>query len=193
MAIEFTCECEKRFQAKEEYRGRRGMCPQCKREFLIGAPPVIEPELPSRMPPVLPVPVSDATLQRIEDASEPRPLWKDPVVVIGAAIPTIILIAFFTYLAWPKLHSTVDQNSSVSGATTQPQKSPAVNLATLPSQLPTTASVAYKLAVIEAGHLLLPNDPAAILMDKRFIRQKRALRLKKVDMLIPIGVALKLF
>jgi len=36
-------------------------------------------------------------------ASQPRrPFWRDPVVVIGAAVPTLILTVFFGYLAWPR-------------------------------------------------------------------------------------------
>jgi hypothetical protein len=35
MAIELVCECGKVFRAKDEYAGRRGICPACKAEFVI--------------------------------------------------------------------------------------------------------------------------------------------------------------
>ena len=38
MAIEVTCECGKLFRAKDEYAGRRGICPACRREFVIEVP-----------------------------------------------------------------------------------------------------------------------------------------------------------
>ena len=44
MAINLTCECGKRFSAKDEYYGRRGMCPVCKREFVVGVP-IAVPEM----------------------------------------------------------------------------------------------------------------------------------------------------
>lgn len=34
--IEFTCECGKNFHSPEKYRGRKGVCPECQRKFVIG-------------------------------------------------------------------------------------------------------------------------------------------------------------
>ena len=38
MPIEVVCDCGKRFQARDEYAGRRGLCPACKRQFDIPIP-----------------------------------------------------------------------------------------------------------------------------------------------------------
>jgi hypothetical protein len=35
MAIRAVCECGKKFEAKDEYEGRRAICPSCKREFVF--------------------------------------------------------------------------------------------------------------------------------------------------------------
>ena len=98
MAIAFSCGCGKRFTARDEYAGRRAICPGCRREFIF---PVRdnggrdEPPPGDRSRPDEP--------EHDETAETPRPFRKDPVVVIGAAIPTLILTVFFGYLAWPHL------------------------------------------------------------------------------------------
>jgi hypothetical protein len=43
-----------------------------------------------------------------------RPFWKDPVVLIGAAIPTIVLACFFGYLIKCKTLSTSESSVSPS-------------------------------------------------------------------------------
>jgi hypothetical protein len=44
MSIHAVCECGKRFKAKDEYEGRRAICPSCRREFIFqrGGIPVFE-------------------------------------------------------------------------------------------------------------------------------------------------------
>ena len=37
MPIKVRCECGKRFRAKDEYAGKRAICPSCRREFLLVA------------------------------------------------------------------------------------------------------------------------------------------------------------
>jgi hypothetical protein len=37
MAITAVCACGKRFSARDEYEGRRAICPACKREFIFQA------------------------------------------------------------------------------------------------------------------------------------------------------------
>ena len=44
-------------------------------------------------------------LERQEPTEVSRRFWKDPVVVIGAAVPTLILAVFFSYLAWPHMRA----------------------------------------------------------------------------------------
>jgi hypothetical protein len=44
MSIHAVCECGKRFKARDEYEGRRAICPACRREFIFqrGGIPVFE-------------------------------------------------------------------------------------------------------------------------------------------------------
>ena len=46
MPIEVVCECGKKFQARDEYAGRRGLCPACKRIFEVPVPVDLEPVNP---------------------------------------------------------------------------------------------------------------------------------------------------
>jgi hypothetical protein len=102
MAIKAVCECGKKFEAKDEYEGRRAICPSCKREFVFqrGGIPVFQEVV--EPPPLLPIQVDDDDDQcQPEPPPRPepsRPFWKDPIVVIGAAVPTAILTVFFVYL-----------------------------------------------------------------------------------------------
>ena len=44
MSIHAVCECGKRFKARDEYEGRRAICPSCRREFIFqrGGIPVFD-------------------------------------------------------------------------------------------------------------------------------------------------------
>ena len=108
MSIVFSCPCGKDFNAKIELAGKRALCPQCRREFVIPNQSVFgsieptaladPPEPTPNMPPVFAVPVSDATIRHIQPEDAPRPFYRDPIIVVGATIPTLILTAFFGYL-----------------------------------------------------------------------------------------------
>jgi formylglycine-generating enzyme required for sulfatase activity len=41
---------------------------------------------------------------------ERRPIWKDPIVVVGAAVPTLVLAIFFINLAWPNNRAPTKPN-----------------------------------------------------------------------------------
>jgi hypothetical protein len=103
MSITAVCECGKKFEAKDEYEGRRAICPSCRREFVFqrhGIPvfhEVIEP------PPLPPVRGADNHDEEPEPppagaAEAGRPFWKDPIIIVGAVIPVTILAVFFGYL-----------------------------------------------------------------------------------------------
>jgi hypothetical protein len=106
MAIKAVCECGKKFEAKDEYEGRRAICPSCKREFVFqrgGIPifqEIVEP------PPLLPIRVEDDDDQCLPEPTprpEPsRPFWKDPIVVFGWGTPMLALVAFCVYVSWPQ-------------------------------------------------------------------------------------------
>jgi hypothetical protein len=126
------------FKAKDEYAGRKAVCPACRREFVIPTParpdltipaalkrvqvadeddprlpnpaPVVrQPALASSAPPNSSawVEASDAALNA--PADERRPLWKEPVVVIIAAVPALMLAFLLGDLAW---QSGAGQNSA---------------------------------------------------------------------------------
>ena len=105
MAIEFSCECGKRFRARDEYEGRRGICPACHREFVIQrlGPPVFHDADAEQTPQTMPRATAEG---KPDSGTDPqRSMLKDPVVAVGAAVPALILFVFFGYLAWPKLHA----------------------------------------------------------------------------------------
>ncbi len=54
MAIEITCERGKQFRAKDEYAGRRAVCPACKRELIIEVQSVRKPEARTERRPIVP-------------------------------------------------------------------------------------------------------------------------------------------
>ncbi len=93
MAIKFACpHCGKRFTAKEENAGKRAKCSACGEVTRIPSQSTSEADH-SPTPPPVPPPIPPA------DGEKRRPFWKDPVVVIGTAVPTLILAVFFTSLA----------------------------------------------------------------------------------------------
>ncbi len=128
MAIVIRCECGKEIRAKEEYGGKRAVCPACRREFVVplqGAPeqatPVVEPG-----PPPLP-PVGVEQYEPVQEVSPEgaRPWWKDPIVVIGATVPSLVLLVFFGYLAWQHGGALSNKEFSPSQATDLAARAPA--------------------------------------------------------------------
>jgi hypothetical protein len=107
MSIRFVCECGKEFEAKDEFAGKKAICPACKRDFRFAVPSSGESEnSPNSVPMALTqIATRDARSHTGRHEADPpthrvehRPFWKDPIVVIGAAIPSLILLAFFIYL-----------------------------------------------------------------------------------------------
>jgi hypothetical protein len=102
MPIKVTCECGKRFQANDEYEGRRAICPSCRREFVFqrpGTPVFHEVTEPPPFPAIRTE--EDEEPERGDSTQVRQPFWKDPIIVIGAAVPLLILVGFTVYLAWP--------------------------------------------------------------------------------------------
>src|ERR1017187_7598682 len=103
MPIAFACQCGKQFRFKDEHAGRRVACPACKREIHVPVPidlaPVdaIAPREEERqphaadpwIPPEWQVSLSLSEREKAKPAVSQagRPFWRDPVVVIGAAVP----------------------------------------------------------------------------------------------------------
>jgi hypothetical protein len=50
MAISFTCECGKKYKAKDEFAGRTAFCSECRREFVIPNQGVSAPARPPEEP-----------------------------------------------------------------------------------------------------------------------------------------------
>jgi hypothetical protein len=121
MSINSSCECGTQLTAKDDHAGRRGVCAVCKREFIIpfpddpwpghpGVAPVLtriaadeqpQPKTPSSTKwsgagPLVTMVADDEPQSEKSSANEAaRPFWKDPIVVRGTAVPTLILLAFF--------------------------------------------------------------------------------------------------
>jgi hypothetical protein len=118
MSIKAVCECGKKFQAKDEYEGRRAICPSCRREFVFqrdGLPvfhEVIEP---------LPIEIDVEKPEPVKTSAPSRRFWNDPVVVFGWGTPVLALLAFFGYVAWqhaPAMHpATHVQDVGIIGRT----------------------------------------------------------------------------
>jgi hypothetical protein len=128
MPIVFTCACGKAFRAKDEWAGLRGICPACKVEFVIGPQPdppaFTEPPVDwnaAGADPRFSVQAKPRAVPKPPAASKPRgrPFWKDPIVLIGAAVPSAILIAFFAYLAAPRFRAWQEERRQLAEAQKQ--------------------------------------------------------------------------
>ena len=95
MPIAFSCpSCLRAYSVRDDLAGRRVRCKGCDAEIAIPADPS-----PSVFVPVAP------SVSLLDEPSWPakgdpghRPFWKDPVFVIGAAVPAAVLIWFGSYL-----------------------------------------------------------------------------------------------
>jgi hypothetical protein len=113
MAILVFCVCGKRFDARDEYAGRQGLCPACKRIFDIPIPgePTrssneLEPVAATAAQSVVSIPPAEShtSVQEVPGTDSVavgetrRPFWRDPIIVIGATVPSLILFGFGVYL-----------------------------------------------------------------------------------------------
>ena len=92
MAISFVCKCGANIKTKDEHAGRASFCPACNAPVLVpddDKPAVDWAALVNK--PELEIIVEPPPLPR-------RPFWKDPIVVVGTTIPSVILLGFFGYL-----------------------------------------------------------------------------------------------
>jgi hypothetical protein len=98
MAIRAVCECGKKFEAKDEYEGRRAICPSCKREFVFqrAGIPIFQDVL--ELPPPLPEPS--------------RRFWKDPIIIYGWGTPLLALLLFGCYLVWPRNSQSLETRAN---------------------------------------------------------------------------------
>jgi hypothetical protein len=136
MAINFSCaSCGKRLKAPDQLAGRRSKCTRCGVNIEVPVETAWEvddsPEPPS-VPSALLRVVADQELGADElfrgkplkalKGDKTRPFWKDPIMVIGTAVPATILLAFFLYLAWPVL----TRSRSEQPASLAPHLAPAI-------------------------------------------------------------------
>ena len=116
MPIEVSCQCGAVSRAKDEYAGRKAICPSCKRELMIEAPidPLMssEPVL-SNEPPPLPV-----------SLEAKRRWWRDPIIVVSTMVPAVIVLLFCAYVVGSR--SALRESAPISPA-----------VATVPAETPT--------------------------------------------------------
>ncbi len=117
--ITFHCPyCYQRFRAEDRARGSTMKCPACGKVMEVPLQNAWEvddspPPLPTGKAveqPTADEPESYRPVPRA-DREKGRPFWKDPIVVIGAVVPTLILGVFFTYLAWTRNRGNESQPS----------------------------------------------------------------------------------
>ncbi len=125
MTIKAQCACGKKFQAKDEYEGRRAICPSCKREFILQAVgiPVFE-EVTDLPPPPIKTDGKDDPNQPTANLTPPHspPFWRDPIIVFGWGMPVWALFAFFGYMAWT--HAQPNQPVAQTRDVENPTRSP---------------------------------------------------------------------
>ena len=165
MPIQFNCPiCQSLLGASDDQVNSIVRCPSCQTTFqlLNGSPSI-------------PVPVhSGVPLE--QELTEPEtalptevapPFWKDPIVVIGTAVPTLILVTFFGYLVWSRIRADAPtmqlfQRKSIEQVNVkpdavvpvpQPKDTPQAKVAEKPSPPNATAIIApspvAKAAVIQ--------------------------------------------
>jgi hypothetical protein len=90
MPITFPCSvCGDSLATPDELAGKLISCPTCNNRIGVPVPALESLAVQALEEPLVPRPVADAVS---------RPFWRDPVVLIGAAVPTLILTAFIAYL-----------------------------------------------------------------------------------------------
>jgi hypothetical protein len=115
MPIPVTCQCGGKFTAKDKAAGRIVPCPKCGRPveipslffarddpFRIGVDPSDPPG--SAYEP-FPVAIDYSDPPDPPEVKAKRAYWKDPVVLIGTAVPTLVLLAFVAYLVNQRIES----------------------------------------------------------------------------------------
>ena|GEM_PF-3882511 len=86
MSITFAChDCGRNLTAKDELAGKSVRCPQC--GIRLAVPSLVEEVF-----------AEEAEELEADQPKASRPFYKDPIVVIGALVPTVILVAFVAYL-----------------------------------------------------------------------------------------------
>jgi predicted Zn finger-like uncharacterized protein len=124
MAIRFACpHCGKWYKMVDEVAGRTVRCSSCARDMKVPLP-VARPDVSPAQTWVLPTATrpksdeEDAESSTDEsdltaDVAKGRPLWKDPIIEIGAAVHSLILIVFFGYLAWRHLQASPNRDAII--------------------------------------------------------------------------------
>jgi len=87
MPITVACDCGKRFGVRDEAAGKRVRCPGCSEPVNV---PVVA---------LAAIDTSELVNAFVPSAkTSKRPFWKDPVLIVGASVPSLILFVFLGYL-----------------------------------------------------------------------------------------------
>jgi hypothetical protein len=102
MSIHAVCECGKKFEAKDEYEGRRAICPSCKREFVFqrGGIPVFQEVVEPRPQPT--IQIDDDALPgvitlKVTPAAKTR--WRGSIAMTPRTIAAVVSVTVLGCLA----------------------------------------------------------------------------------------------
>ncbi len=180
MPIRFRCRCGQLFQPKDRHAGTRVRCPACGRAGRIPAPANQVSEGPPETDPRAEVEDHNGPSAPQSERHGSLSFWRDPVIVVGGAVPTLILLVFFVYLVRTHLATRNEPETPpglrahASGSATIATKTPSPQhrVARLPplgdsSQKPssTHSPTAWRLAKAEAGWDAGREDSVTLLVD----------------------------
>lgn len=97
--IRFSCSaCGRRLVVDQQYAGWPTKCPACAATLRV---PLRTTSITNGIPsPPTQEPEQQSSPESTDEKAGMRPPWKDPIIVIGAAVPTLVLIGFLIYLAF---------------------------------------------------------------------------------------------
>jgi hypothetical protein len=102
MSIHAVCECGKKFEAKDEYEGRRAICPSCKREFVFqrGGIPVFHEVVEPRPQPTIQIDddaLPGVTTLKVTPAAKTR--WRGSIAMTPRTIAAVVSVTVLGCLA----------------------------------------------------------------------------------------------
>lgn len=97
MPISVLCACGKKLKAPDSAAGRVAKCPACGAMLDVPDPSY---EIPVPVMEIEPVAVAAVSLLDVKPPARQIPAWaRDPIVLVGVAVPCLVLILFVAFMA----------------------------------------------------------------------------------------------